>query len=98
MVDGASKVARFFNVTIPSIRTVIMTVLILSSIGAFRIFEPMFVLTKGGPADSTRTISLLAYNAAFANGEIGYANAVGFTLMAFILVITWILNKIAEEK
>jgi len=98
MVDGASPVLRFFHVTLPSIKGVVMTMLILSSIGAFRIFEPMFVLTKGGPADSTRTISLLAYDSAFGRGELGYANAISFTLMAVILLVTWVLNKFSEDK
>jgi len=97
-VDGAGPIARFFHVTLPSIRGTVITVVMLSSIGAFRVFEPMFVLTRGGPADSTQTVALLAYNAAFQDGEIGYANAIGFALLVVILGVTWVLNTFGEER
>ena len=94
VVDGAGPVARFLHVTLPSIWGVLMTVLILSSIGAFRVFEPMFVLTKGGPNDATQTIALQAYDTAFTGGELGYACAISFALLAVILVVTAAMNKL----
>ena len=96
-VDGAGTVGRFLHVTLPSIRGVTMTVLVLSSIGAFRIFEPMFVLTKGGPNDSTQTVALQAYDTAFTGGELGYACAVSFALLGVILVATAALNKLTAR-
>jgi len=97
-VDGAGAVARFVHVTLPSIRGVTMTVVILSSIGAFRIFEPMFVLTKGGPNDATQTIALQAYDTAFTSGELGYACAISFALLGVILVVTALLNKLTARN
>ena len=96
-VDGAGTVGRFLHVTLPSIRGVTMTVIVLSSIGAFRIFEPMFVLTKGGPNDSTQTVALQAYDTAFTGGELGYACAVSFALLGVILVATATLNKLTAR-
>jgi len=62
MVDGAGRIMRFFHVTIPSLMPVMTAIIALSSIGAFRVFIPMFVLTQGGPAFSTRTMALHAYS------------------------------------
>ena len=98
LVDGASSVGRFLHVTLPSIMGVTMTVVILSSIGAFRVFEPMFVLTKGGPNDATQTVALQAYDAAFTSGEIGYACAISFGLLAVILAVTVLLNKVTARN
>lgn len=92
-VDGAGGAGRFLHVTLPSIMPVVMVVITLSSIGAFRVFEPMFVLTRGGPSYSTHTVALEAYNAAFASGELGYASAVSFVLLAVVLATTSVLNR-----
>jgi ABC-type sugar transport system permease subunit len=96
-VDGAGPVARFLHVTVPGLMPVIMVVVTLSTIGAFRVFEPMFVLTGGGPMDATRTISLLAYDAALGDGEIGYANAITFSMVIIILAVTLLLNRVARR-
>jgi multiple sugar transport system permease protein len=97
-VDGAGPVKRFLNVTVPSIRGILVTVMTLSAIQAFRVFEPMFVLTNGGPENSTRTIALLVYDAAFRAGELGYANAIAFVLLGIILVMTLLLRRITGER
>lgn len=96
-VDGAGWAGRFLHVTLPSIMPVVMVVITLSSIGAFRVFEPMFVLTRGGPSYSTHTVALEAYNSAFASGEIGYSSAVSFALLAIVLVATLALNRVARR-
>jgi len=94
MVDGAGVWDRFRHVTVPSITPVMGAVLVLSSIGAFRVFVPMYVLTQGGPAHSTRTLALHAYDAAFANGEIGYSSAICFVLMAIIISVSLVARKL----
>ena len=92
MVDGAGAAARFRHVTIPCLRPVMIAVLALSSIGAFRVFIPMFVLTEGGPAYSTRTIALHAYLAGFRDGRLGYSSAISFALLLIILCATVLLQ------
>lgn len=77
-VDGAGRLAGLLHVTLPSLRSVTQAVLALSSIGAFRVFVPMFVLTQGGPAYSTRTLALHAYLTGFRDGELGYSSAISF--------------------
>jgi multiple sugar transport system permease protein len=98
LVDGAGSVGRFVHVTLPSIMGVTVAVVILSSIGAFRVFEPMFVLTKGGPNDATQTVALQAYDTAFSGGELGYACAISFGLLAVILAVTVLLNRVTARS
>jgi multiple sugar transport system permease protein len=98
MVDGAGPLSRFRHVTLPSLRPVITAVVILSSIGAFRVFIPMFVLTEGGPAYSTRTIALHAYLAGFRDGELGYSSAVSFSLLVLILLATLVLQRVRRRQ
>ena len=93
MVDGAGRLMRFFHVTIPSLRAVMTAVVALSSIGAFRVFIPMFVLTQGGPAFSTRTMALHAYLTGFDEGNLGQSSAVSFALLAIIVAATLIVNR-----
>ncbi len=97
-VDGAGTVRRFWHVTLPSLRPVITAVLALSSIGAFRVFIPMFVLTEGGPAYATRTIALHAYLAGFRDGELGYSSATSFALLGIILTATLVLTWARRES
>jgi multiple sugar transport system permease protein len=95
-VDGAGCVRQFLHVTLPSIAPVLITVIALSTIGASRIFEPMYVLTSGGPNDSTQTVTLLAYRTAFQSGDIGLANAICCSLLMFIIVVTLIFNLLSR--
>ena len=86
-VDGANAWQRFRNVVMPHLRHVTTFVVVLSTIGAFRVFTEMYVLTKGGPENSTRTISLYAYNTAFTYWNMGYACALSFVLLAIVLLV-----------
>jgi multiple sugar transport system permease protein len=96
-VDGAGSVRRFWHVTLPGIAPVLVTIISLSTIGAFRIFEPMYVLTSGGPNDSTQTIVLLAYRTAFQSGDLGQACAICCSLLAFLIVITLFSNLLSRQ-
>jgi multiple sugar transport system permease protein len=91
-VDGAGAIMRFLHVTIPSLMPVMTAVIALSSIGAFRVFVPMFVLTQGGPAFSTRTMALHAYSTGFDEGSLGQSSAVSFALLGIIVLATLLLN------
>ena len=97
MVDGAGRLESFFHVTLPYLGSVIQAVVVLSSIGAFRVFVPMFVLTQGGPAYSTRTVALHAYIAGFRDGELGYSSAISFVLLIVILLVTLLMKRVGEN-
>jgi len=94
-VDGAGLASQFAHITVPSLMPILMMVATLSIIGAFRIFEPMFVLTGG--RYETQTITLKAYNSAFQTGELGLANAISFSLLIIILLATLAMNSISRR-
>ncbi len=97
-VDGANAWGRFRHVVLPHLRPVTTFVLVLSTIGAFRVFTEMYVLTKGGPENSTRTISLYAYNTAFTYWNMGYASALSFVLLGIVLVIALVQLRASRAE
>ena len=87
-VDGANKVYTFFRITVPMLSPVILFNLILQLIGGFQVFTQGFVITKGGPMDSTLFTVHYIYQEAFKLMRIGYASAISWVLFIVIAVIT----------
>jgi len=87
-VDGAGTLRRFWTITLPQLRPVIIAITTLDLIWNFNSFGLVYVLTQGGPGHSTELPMLFAYNEAFKYGEFGYASALGD---AMVLVIASVL-------
>ncbi|MFJ5621592.1 carbohydrate ABC transporter permease [Peribacillus loiseleuriae] len=87
-VDGASKIRQFFSITLPMISPVLLFNLVLQTIGAFQMFTQAFVITKGGPIQSTYMFTLYLYERAFAGFEMGYASALAWILLVIIAIFT----------
>jgi ABC-type sugar transport system permease subunit len=96
-VDGAGAFRRFFYITLPMLRPAILVALVLRTLGAFRVYDIIYVLTGGGPADATNVLSYYIYDQAFQNYYIGYASAVAYlTTIAMVLIILiylWLLRS-----
>ncbi len=88
-VDGAGAWRRFWNVTLPGLRPVIVAITTLDLIWNLNSFALVYVLTAGGPGGQTMLPMLFAYNAAFRYGEFGYASAMGGVLV--VLVVGFLL-------
>ena len=88
MLDGAGSVRRFINVTLPMISPTLFFVLVLNFIGAFQIFEPMFIMTNGGPANSTRSLVQHIFETGFRSFEMGYASAMAIVVFVVIMLAT----------
>ena len=88
VMDGASASRRFFRITLPWISPVVFFAIVYASIGALQVFESVVILTRGGPGDATRSMSVYIVEEAFDNFEIGYAASVAVVLTLVILVIT----------
>ena len=86
MLDGASGPRILSNITIPQLRPVLMFVTITSTIGAFQVFGQPFMLTQGGPEQSTRALVQLIYETAFNEYRLGYAASISWLLFSMILV------------
>jgi multiple sugar transport system substrate-binding protein len=89
-IDGASPGMKFFHLTLPMLMPFVRVALIFRVIHAAGIFDLIWVLTKGGPADSTRTLSLYIYDLAFQYDEMGY----GFFLTFFFLIALILISLI----
>lgn len=87
-VDGANSWRKFWSVTIPMLTPTIFFNLVLGIIGSFQVFTTAFIITNGGPAESTLFYALYLYNEAFVNLHMGYAAALAWVLFLIILLIT----------
>ena len=100
MVDGASRVQTLAHVVFPFLRPLVLFVLIIRSMDAFRIFDQVFVMTGGGPGTTTQTITFYNYVMAFRMLRIGRASALGvITLLILSAVIgVWIYLLYRRER
>jgi multiple sugar transport system permease protein len=85
-IDGAGPIARFFDVTLPQLRDVLVVIVLLRAIWDFKEFDLIFLLTGGGPVTSTQTLPLLVYKEAFALNQMGMAAAYAVVMMAIMLL------------
>ncbi|MGE3537016.1 MAG: carbohydrate ABC transporter permease [Candidatus Tectimicrobiota bacterium] len=87
-VDGATRWQKFSRITLPLLRPMLLVAVALRSIGAFRIFDLIYVLTgNGGPADSTKVLAFYAYDQAFQYLFFGYGAAISWLITACMLVL-----------
>ncbi len=91
-LDGANAWQRFVYVTLPGIKTTIVISVVMQSIWALKVFDLIYVLTKGSPADSTVLLNYLAWRETFSNLDIGYGAAIANVLfvMMFLLALGYI--------
>lgn len=81
-VDGASAWRQFWDLTLPFLKPVIAIALLLRIMDALRLFDIVFILTKGGPANATETVSFYIYKVALRFVDIGYASAISLIVLA----------------
>lgn len=89
-IDGAGFLRKHLTVTVPHIMPTIALVTTISSISAMKIFAEIYVMTKGGPLNSTKTIVYYIYEKAFENLDLGYASAMSVVLLAVVMVFSLI--------
>jgi multiple sugar transport system permease protein len=87
-VDGASGWSRFRHVTLPMLRPTLLFGAVITGLGYLQFFEEAFVMTKGGPLDSTRSITYFTYDQ-FGFGNYGYAAAASYLLFLAVVLLTW---------
>jgi len=90
-IDGANLLQKHFAVTIPHLLPAIALVSIISTISAMKVFVEIYVMTQGGPLNSSMTVVYYIYQKAFENLDLGYASACGVILMIIIMAIS-VLN------
>ena len=97
-LDGSEGWRRHLDITLPLLRPYITLVAVISSIGATKVFEEVFLMTQGGPADSTRTLVYYVYDQAFAELEISYACTVGLALFVIVLLLSLVRYVFAGDQ
>lgn len=96
-VDGASGWRRLVHITIPLLSPSLLVATVMSFINAMQVFDQPYVMTRGGPGDSTRTVVMGIYDAAFRNLELGYGAAISVVLFALILVLTALQFRLSNR-
>jgi putative chitobiose transport system permease protein len=97
-IDGANKWKQIFHITIPMLMPSIIIVTIMSSISAMKVFEEIYVMTGGGPLNSSKTLVFYIYQEAFEKLRMGYASAVGVILLLITLVLSIFNLKVMSKK
>ena len=97
-IDGAGPIARFFDITLPQLRDVLVVIIMLRAIWDFKEFDLIYLLTGGGPVTSTQTLPLLVYKEAFALNQMGMASAYAVVMMALMLVFMIIYIRRTQEN
>jgi ABC-type sugar transport system permease subunit len=97
-IDGANVWQRFRDVTVPQLSNVINVVTALLLIGGFNVFDIIFVMTQGGPANATEVIATLTYKEAFTQNRVGYASALSLVMTVVALVASVVFIRLREQR
>jgi multiple sugar transport system substrate-binding protein len=97
-IDGAGSIMRLFHLLLPLLMPFIRVALIFRMIHAAGIFDLLWVLTKGGPADSTRTLSLYIYDLAFRYDEMSYGIFLAFFFLAGLVLMSFIIVRLTTMR
>jgi putative chitobiose transport system permease protein len=97
-LDGSDGWRKHLDITLPLLRPYLTLVAVISAIAATKVFEEVFLMTQGGPANATRTIVYYVYDQAFAELEISYACTVGLALFLAVLLLSLVRYAFAGDK
>jgi multiple sugar transport system permease protein len=96
-VDGANPLQKLIHITVPLMTPTIFFNLVLGIISSFQVFNSAFIMTGGGPVNSTLFYMLHIYEQAFTHWKMGYASALSVVLFLFVLVLTLIVNRTSKR-
>nr|WP_314175325.1 sugar ABC transporter permease [Streptomyces sp. DSM 40971] len=97
-LDGAGVWQEFRTITVPLLRPTMLYVSVMTTIGFLNVFEEPFVMTEGGPDNSTLTVSLDMYREGFSFFHMGYASAMAYVLFTVILAVTLLQLRLLKDK
>jgi len=97
-VDGASAWTTFWHITLPMLRPVVLVAIIIRALDAFKVFEYVYAITRGGPGDATETILFHIYKTGFRFFRMGEAAAMAFVLIAITMVLVIILYSVMRRQ
>lgn len=97
-IDGAGPWRRMSAIVFPSLKFVIGIQFVSFISGVFLTFDPMYIMTGGGPAGSTRTLAMLVFNSSFKEFRFGVAGAISFVMFVIIAIITYMQIKLSNRE
>lgn len=97
-LDGSEGWRRHLDITLPLLRPYLILVSVMSAIGATKVFEEVYLMTQGGPADATRTLVYYVYDQAFSELDISYACTVGLALFLMVLVLSLLRFALVGDR
>jgi raffinose/stachyose/melibiose transport system permease protein len=92
-IDGAGKLRTFFSITVPQVKEMTFVLLIYTVTGSFLVFSEVYVLTSGGPANSSQVFSTYLYQKAFIDNEPGFASAIANVILGITLIFYFVQSK-----
>lgn len=95
-IDGANSIRRFWNVTIPCIKPTLVTTVLLRTIWIFNSSDLIYIMTKGGPANTSHTLSSYMFAKAYSTLDFGYASALGVLFMIILSIFLFIYFKLTN--
>ncbi|HBO35810.1 MAG: sugar ABC transporter permease [Sphaerochaeta sp.] len=98
LLEGANALQRLRLVIVPLIKSTVTLLVLNSLIGSFKVFDLIYIMTKGGPYRSSEVIATYMFNAAFNMNEYGYASALAIVLAALVAFCTWVYMQRAEKE
>ncbi|NCV92783.1 MAG: sugar ABC transporter permease [Synechococcaceae bacterium WB7_3xG_012] len=97
-LDGSEGWRKHLDITLPLLRPYVTLVAVISAIAATKVFEEVYLMTQGGPANSTKTLVYYVYDQAFAELEISYACTVGLALFVIVLLLSLVRFAFASDR
>jgi len=97
-VDGAGRWAKFWHVTMPGIRPVLIFMILVGTIGSFQLFELPYILCYGVWTNYAVTVVMYLFQMGFEAGDIGYASAIGWALVVIIFIVSLVQLKVAQSR
>lgn len=98
MIDGAGPVKRFTKITLPLLKPVIFFVMVIETIGAFQVFDAIYVMTGGGPARASYSLVFMLYEKGFKFFDFGYAATIGVALFVIVFIISLIQRRFLDRE
>ncbi|QHT62573.1 sugar ABC transporter permease [Paenibacillus lycopersici] len=97
-IDGATSLQVALRIKLPLIAEVIKVTIVLAVVGSLKYFDLIYVMTDGGPNQSSEVMASYMYHKAFKEFDFGYGSAIGFFLLIICLVATWIIRRLTATK
>ena len=97
-IDGASWWDKMIRITIPLLKPILVIIVIISLIDGFKVFDNIWIMTKGGPAHATELFTIYAYKEAITKGNLGMGAAASLVILVIIVIMTVLLFRFTRQE